>query len=211
MLHTNISSLGCLVKNEVVFHLKKLRSSSIFKNIEVAFHISSSWVKIRLHTKNQLPRLSGSAVVWCGWGGVGGPTNYLVYPNLSWSWFRLRFWLGCDNFVLKHYLNVLMFVPVWCWPGPHKVTSLHSLSESQKAWVALNWSKLDTLTVTNRCHCKVQVGFLFEGNNDHTEIIIQIKRVKTWLQIFNILETKIVCSKYAIIWDPSHIYSLTCM
>ena len=25
-------------------------------------HISSSWVKIRLHTENQLPKLSGSAL-----------------------------------------------------------------------------------------------------------------------------------------------------
>ena len=36
-------------------------------------HISSSLVKIRLHTENQLPKLSGSAlkvVVWVGgWGG----------------------------------------------------------------------------------------------------------------------------------------------
>ena len=49
-------------------------------------HNSSSWVKIRLHTKNQLPRLSGSAlkvsVVVVGWGG-GGPTKYFVTPNLS--------------------------------------------------------------------------------------------------------------------------------
>jgi hypothetical protein len=35
--------------------------SSIFKNIQVVFHISSSWVKIRLH-KNQLPMLFGSAL-----------------------------------------------------------------------------------------------------------------------------------------------------
>ena len=35
-------------------------------------HISSSWVKIRLHTENQPPRLSGSAlkVSVVGWGGV---------------------------------------------------------------------------------------------------------------------------------------------
>jgi hypothetical protein len=39
---------------------KKLRLSSIIQNIEVIFHISSSWVKIRLHTKYQLPRLPGS-------------------------------------------------------------------------------------------------------------------------------------------------------
>ena len=52
---------------------KKLRMPSIFKNIEVVFHISSSWVRIRQHTKNQLPRLPRTAqivmipgVVWCG-------------------------------------------------------------------------------------------------------------------------------------------------
>ena len=32
----------------------------------------SSWVKIRLHTKNQLPRLPGSALKVCGGVGVGG-------------------------------------------------------------------------------------------------------------------------------------------
>ena len=55
-----------------VFHLKKIlrsstifkriRLSSIWKNIEVTFHISTSWVKIRLHTKNNLLMLSGSAL-----------------------------------------------------------------------------------------------------------------------------------------------------
>ena len=50
-----------------------MRSSSIFKNIEVVFHISSSWVKIRLHTENQLPGLPGSAlkVSVVGLGVVG--------------------------------------------------------------------------------------------------------------------------------------------
>jgi hypothetical protein len=57
--------------------------SSTCKNIEVVFHISSSLVKSRLHTENQLPRLpqtapiviipgDGAGVVvwwWCG-GGV---------------------------------------------------------------------------------------------------------------------------------------------
>ena len=53
-------------------------------------HISSSWVKIRLHTENQLPRLPGSTlkvVVWWWVGGwvewVGGPTKYFVTPKLS--------------------------------------------------------------------------------------------------------------------------------
>jgi hypothetical protein len=53
---------------------KKMRSSFIFLNIEVVFHISFSWVQIRLHTKNQLPKLSRTAlivkipgVVWWWW------------------------------------------------------------------------------------------------------------------------------------------------
>jgi hypothetical protein len=41
-----------------------------------------------LHTENQLPKLSGSAlkvVVWWSGGGVGGggPTDYFVTLNLS--------------------------------------------------------------------------------------------------------------------------------
>ena len=48
-------------------------------------HISSTWVKIRLYTENQLPRLSGSGLKVCG-GGVGGVggglhTNCLVTPT----------------------------------------------------------------------------------------------------------------------------------
>ena len=46
-------------------------------------HISSSWVKIRLHTENQLPKLSGSALKVYVVGWVGGPTDYFVTPNLS--------------------------------------------------------------------------------------------------------------------------------
>jgi hypothetical protein len=59
---------------EVVFQLKRLlRSASLFKNIEVFFYISSSWVKVRLHTENQLARLAGSAFkVSAGWGGLSG-------------------------------------------------------------------------------------------------------------------------------------------
>jgi hypothetical protein len=58
-----LRSSSIFQKNEVVFHLK---------NIEVVFLVSSSLVRIRLHTKNQLPRLPGSClkcnhiVVWCG-------------------------------------------------------------------------------------------------------------------------------------------------
>ena len=49
------------------------------KNVD---HISSSWVKIRLHTGNQLPRLPGY-ISLSGGGWMGGPTDYFVTPNLS--------------------------------------------------------------------------------------------------------------------------------
>ena len=62
-----------------------IRSSFIFKNIEVVFHNSSSWVKIRLHTENQLPGLPGSALTVCE--VVGGlwlwvTLNYVVTTTL---------------------------------------------------------------------------------------------------------------------------------
>ena len=57
-------------------------------------HISSSWVEISLHTENQPPRLSRSALkVSLGGvdgGLVGGPTKYFVTPYSS------EVDLGCD-------------------------------------------------------------------------------------------------------------------
>ena len=47
-------------------------------------HISSSWVKIRLHTKNQLPGLSGSALkvsLGGGWGGAVVQLSILSIPT----------------------------------------------------------------------------------------------------------------------------------
>ena len=70
-----------------------MRSSSTLKNIEVVFHILSCWVKIRLHTENQLPRLPqtvpiviipGVVVWWCGGGVVwcgGFITDYKTTPT----------------------------------------------------------------------------------------------------------------------------------
>ena len=51
----------------------------------------SSWVKIRLHTENQLPRLSGSALKVPGGGGVGS------YPLLSQAPTPVEVELGCDK------------------------------------------------------------------------------------------------------------------
>ena len=69
-------------------------SSSIKKNLEVVFHISSSWVKIRLHTENQLPGLPGSALkASVGVGGVVvGSTALCGHTNFV---FGLK--LGCDK------------------------------------------------------------------------------------------------------------------
>ena len=99
----------------------KLRSSSIFIFFEVIFHfyfcwrsffcfgrlpfvfggLLSSWVKISLHTENQLPGLPGSAckvsVGWWGGGGGGGDGFHLI----MWSHqLRIGLKLGCDNIAI---------------------------------------------------------------------------------------------------------------
>jgi hypothetical protein len=73
-----------------------LRSSSIFLFVfEVVFHIFfggllSSWVKIRLHAENQLPRLSGSALkVPVGW--------VASYPLSCLAPTPVEVELGCDK------------------------------------------------------------------------------------------------------------------
>ena len=63
------------------------------KKIKVVFHISSSWVNVRLNTKNQLRRLSGSALKVPG--GVGGWVG--SYPLLSQEPTPVEVELGCDN------------------------------------------------------------------------------------------------------------------
>ena len=86
------NNFGCIILNEVVFHLKKkdcllpfpkkMRLSSIFKNIEVVFHILSSLVIIRLHTKNQPPKLPATAlnVMTLPWWWCGGLFLPIIIP-----------------------------------------------------------------------------------------------------------------------------------
>ena len=46
---------------------------------QFCLHISSSWVELRLHTKNQLPRLSGNGLKVCG--GVVGVVVLTVFSS----------------------------------------------------------------------------------------------------------------------------------
>ena len=56
-------------------------------------HISSRWVKIRLYTENQLPRLPGCALkVPVGWWWVGS------YPSQAPTHVEIE--LGCDNLAI---------------------------------------------------------------------------------------------------------------
>ena len=48
----------------------------------IFLHIYSSWVKIRLHTKNKLPRLSGSALFLVGLGLFRGYVAQVVEDML---------------------------------------------------------------------------------------------------------------------------------
>jgi hypothetical protein len=77
----------------------------------------SSWVKIRLHTENQLPTLSGSALkveVWWWSGWVGGWSGWVVLlSTLSLStWFEveLRLWQksqDCDIAAITIWIIVI--------------------------------------------------------------------------------------------------------
>jgi hypothetical protein len=89
-----------------------VRSSSFFKNIELVFHISSSLVIIWCPTKDQPPRLPGTAqivispgVVW--WFFL---TDNNTTPTKLFC-FVLCCWLGCGNCVacitFRNFLNSL--------------------------------------------------------------------------------------------------------
>ena len=87
---TNDSTMKALVKLIITRSISMVSKPFVFEDclkIEVIFHIAfffevvfhffvgrlSSWVKIRLHTENQLPMLYGSALKsFLGWGGEGG-------------------------------------------------------------------------------------------------------------------------------------------
>jgi hypothetical protein len=88
---------------EVVFHFflllsfeKKLKLSLIFKDIEVVYHISSSWVKRRLRTENLLHGLPQNFLLWV----VVVPTALCGHTNFV---FGLK--LGCNN-SLSHKLQL---------------------------------------------------------------------------------------------------------
>jgi hypothetical protein len=82
-----------------------LRSLSIFKFIEFIFHVSSSWVRMRLHAKNQLPWLPGCGLKCSPFRGVVGVvwwrwcvffTKYNTTPTKLFC-FVLCCWLDCSN------------------------------------------------------------------------------------------------------------------
>ena len=92
-----------------------MRSSSIFKNIEV--HISSRWVKIRLYTENQLLRLSRTALIvmtpgvvwWWWWCGVFFTDNNTTPTKVVLSCFGLLVRLLQNNKLTK-FINSFSFL-----------------------------------------------------------------------------------------------------
>jgi hypothetical protein len=87
--------------------------SSILKNIEDIVHISYSFVKIRVHSENQLPGLLGSAlkvsVVGCGgrvvfwWGGF----HLIMWPHQVCLWLKLG--CGIGNITVKHCFDIKQY------------------------------------------------------------------------------------------------------
>ena len=71
-------------------------------------HISSSWVKIRLHTKNQLPRLPGRALK-VSLGLSGASTAYMVVQLITLS---LSTWVEAVTILFS---NTDISKYIWCW------------------------------------------------------------------------------------------------
>ena len=91
-----ISSLGCPEQNwgRLPF-IKYWGCLPYFKYNEVVFHISSSWVKIRLHTKNQLLSLTRNKLrSFSNWNKLRSSSifkNIEVVFHISSSWVKISF------------------------------------------------------------------------------------------------------------------------
>ena len=129
-----------------------MRSSSIFKKIEVVFHISSSWVRIRLHTKNQLPRLSRSGlkfnhsgVVW--WGGV------------VWWWFFVSIIIPHQPscFVLFCVVGWIVAIPLFLRQHPEQCTGKKILLYSNKVHFSFLLKKWDFILINSTLFKQHQV------------------------------------------------------
>ena len=72
----------------------------------------SSWVKIRLHTENQLPMLPGSALKVPVWVVVVGGV-VASYPLLSLTPTPVEVELGCDNIMSKLGLSCAKLNSSW--------------------------------------------------------------------------------------------------
>ena len=70
-------------------------------------HISSSWVKLELHTEYQLPGLLGSDMkVWLVVVVVDGWSNQILCHS------QLKLWLSCDVTILLQTTNINKTIPL---------------------------------------------------------------------------------------------------
>ena len=58
------------------------KKSSMAPQLVLFLHIKSNWVKIRLYTENQLPRLSGSGIIFL--------YIIFIFLHISSIWFKIR-------------------------------------------------------------------------------------------------------------------------
>ena len=82
-----------LSKNNSHFYLGHTPVISETLNKFGSLHISSCWVKIRLHTENQIPRLPEivlNILMWGGIDGVGQPISVSLPTQVEVD-------LACDN------------------------------------------------------------------------------------------------------------------
>jgi hypothetical protein len=83
-----------------LFWLKKNMQSGIQISFLMFLHIPSTWVKIVLHSENQLPGLLGSDLkVWLVVLVVDGWSNQILCHS------QLKLWLSCDVTILLFYFS----------------------------------------------------------------------------------------------------------
>ena len=73
----------------------------------IFLYISSSWVELRLHNENQLPRLSGSGLKVCGGVGGVGYTPIAFHKREGGVSYGRKNWQNCVLIELFRPLSIL--------------------------------------------------------------------------------------------------------
>ena len=110
--------------------------------------------EIRLHTKNQLPGLLGSALNFLWWVG-GGPTNYFVTPNFSWGWVGLWQLYFCVHNSYKRDTHMDIALYIFRYILMYNLTLPTHTNCTYYAWISCTDVRLSLSPVSVHLYCKL--------------------------------------------------------